>query len=505
MDRHQELVIEICETLNVHGDTYWPYVSVDGRYMLLTVRRRSGDHIHEQEDLYLATRKDGDWSHPIPLEQYNSIRFDEGGASWSADGNYFFFVLSNNPQNIGSADLYYAYKDSLGNWSRAENIGPQVNSKYWDSSPSLTSDLRFLYFASNRPNGYGQYDLWRSEVIVNEDGSLAFEKAQNLGPQINTAGKELAPYVHPNGKVLYFSSDAHQSMGGLDIFCAAWEDADWGNIKNMGAAINSSEDDLGFFVSATGDEAYLASTRWDKRSASKQIARIKLPEVLQTSAVSYIFGQVKDATTEEALDAKLCLLAPTGEGVYAQTRSVKGRYFLPNKCSLDEFILYVKKEKYLHFAQRVEQKHDSLGLEMDIYMFPKKVGTVIPLKQVHFAHDKAVLTDSSKLALMRVVDMMTANPELSILLRGYTDAAGGESYNMELSQQRAEVVAQFLVTQGISEKRVRAKGYGERNALSDNNTEEGKARNRRTELVIDGIDPSLTREEGDSKLELRFK
>ncbi len=480
--------LKTLDNLNALGDSYWPFLSLDGKQMFLTVRRRSGNHIHEQEDLYISNRTPEGWSIPINLRIFNTRRYDEGAPCLSGDGKYLFYVVSNKPSDYGSADIYYCYRDKTGRWIPPKNVGPNVNTKYWESSPSISTCMRYLFFSSNRPGGLGNNDLWCSEVTRNEDGSLSFAQPRNLGSPINTAGNEVAPFLHANDEVLYFSSNGHDRDGDLDIYKAFYRDGHWGDVEALGAGINSDADEFGIFVTANGEEAYLVSTRMQEDGRTKNIYKIDLPDEVRPRAIGYVKGIVKDAATGEHVGAKLEIYSAGEREVIGSTSSTidDGMFFLPDKREgAEEAYLIASSPGYLTQRKRLGKVNYEEGAELNLSLYPSKKGVTIILEEVKFEYDQSVLTPDACVAMELIVSLMEDNPEVKIELRGHADAEGSESYNMELSQRRAQAVADYLQAAGIDSGRIKAVGYGKTQPLVDNATAEGRAKNRRTELVIE--------------------
>jgi len=375
--------------------------------------------------------------------------------------------------------IYSAKKNGEG-WSNPQPLSLQINSKDYNTiQPFVTADGKFMFFSSDRPGGYGKYDLWYS--VIREDGT--FGQPVNLGPEINTEGDEKAPYYNTITKKLLFSSDGRIGLGGLDFFESEGDLVSWTRPSNMGYPFNSSKDDIYFTaVNDLGTEGYISSDR--ESSCCLEVFSIKREFLTIT-------GRILDCKTKQPLqNASVSLMGTNGEqkiktngnGIYKfvvdSRRPVKLVFGKDNYFSINK-----------NYAYEELAKADTL-LNKEFCMLPFKVNTPIVLENVYYEFNSAALTEPSKQVLNSLVTIMEDNPEMEIELGAHTDGIGTEEYNLDLSNKRAESCVQYLISKNIAPSRLAAKGYGKNmpiapNTLKNgNDNPEGRAKNRRTEFKV---------------------
>jgi outer membrane protein OmpA-like peptidoglycan-associated protein len=254
--------VNLGENVNSEWDEYHPSITGNSKEMLFTVRRPSDEFTvcktcQKEEDIYSSVQQNGVWQPRTKLEKPINTGNNEGAQSISSDGKYLFFTICSNEFGYGSCDLYWSKREGEG-WSEPKNCGPKVNTKYWESQPSISADSKTIYFTSNRPGGHGGMDIWKTEMI--SEG--VFSEPVNLGNVINTPYDEISPFIHFDQKTLYFSSDGHLGMGGKDLFYTKLQpNGKWEKPVNLGYPINSYQDESGIFINAQGNAAYFASNR----------------------------------------------------------------------------------------------------------------------------------------------------------------------------------------------------------------------------------------------------
>jgi len=363
-------------------------------------------------------------------------------------------------------------------------LGEPVNSPYWDSQPCLSPDGRTIYFVSTRPGGIGKSDIWRSRY--NEEGYWA--EPENLGSSINTPYDEMAPFVHPDGHSLYFSSAGHPGMGGLDLFVSRMdENGDWQEPINLGYPINTSADEINIIVDASGKSAYISSDK-EGGYGNKDVYTFDLYEEIRPNRVTYMKGIVFDAETNARIGANFELIdIHSGEVITESfSDSENGEFLLVLPLRMD-YALNVNKENYLFYSENInltEFTDIDNPFIVSIPLVRIREGAEIVLDNIFFEIDKYDLKEQSIVELEKLYKLLENNPEISILIKGHTDNTGQESYNFELSMRRAEAVYNYLVDKGISAKRLDYKGYGATVPISDNTSEEGRKLNRRTEVEV---------------------
>ena len=386
--------------VNTKDEEYVNMLSFDGSQLLFT-RKMSLNNSIQKEFLFVSQWDGEQWSEPQQLAFMDFPEdVDPAAAFISADGKKLY-LTGCGWRRDSSCDLYVSELVD-GHWSMPQTISGSVNTNSWESQPCVSSDGRELYFVSRRN---GNADIYRS--LRNSDGT--WSEPQNLGVPINTKGTEMAPFLHPDGRTLYFSSDKHIGMGGFDLFMSRrGEDGQWQQPVNLGFPINTSGDEINFFVAADGKTAFVSSQR-DGGNGGYDIYTFELPEEIRSDSANYL-------ATVDVVE-----LAP---------------------------------------------------------------GDAVVLQNIQFEYNSSALTEDSQAGIEMLTNFLKRNPDLKVELAGHTDDVGSASYNQKLSADRAEVVRKALIDQGIDAIRLTAKGYGATKPLVPNDSEEHRAMNRRTEMII---------------------
>jgi|TARA_R110000782_G_scaffold259894_1_gene350851 outer membrane protein OmpA-like peptidoglycan-associated protein/Tol biopolymer transport system component len=470
---------------------YFPALSADGKTLLYT--RRLNDPSTPtgfNEDFFVSYFDGHNWKTSINVKGVNSYN-NEGAPTLSANGNFLIFTICADPyegygkgkNGFGSCDLFYSFK-SGNDWSFPRNLGEPVNSRNWETQPSFSSDGKTLYFIRGFGRGQDrQQDIYMTEIQA--DGS--WSKPTPLSKIINTASTEESVFIHPDGKTLYFSSDGHPGMGGLDIFKSTKdENGEWTTPVNLGYPINTHNDENSLLVSADGKTAYFASDR-EGGLGSLDLYQFELPEHARAEEVTYLSGIVYDESNNDKLAAKFELIdIETGNVVVTSfSDGATGKYLVslpPNK----EYALNVSKKGYLFYSENFKLTHGTSydPFKKDVPLSRIQAGKEVVLKNVFFETAKFDLKPTSKAELNKLVTFLNENPNLKIELGGHTDNVGNKKDNQILSDNRAKAVKDYLVSNGIDANRLLTKGYGDTSPIADNDTEEGRAENRRTAFKV---------------------
>jgi len=481
--------VNLGDSVNSELDEYWPSMTADGEILVFTrlipsrYPSQPGQEAY-QEDFFTSRREDTAWSLARNLGPPVNTLWNEGAQSLSADGQYMFFAACNRSDGLGSCDIYMSRKTAKG-WSEPVNPGPPLNTGAWESQPSVSPDGLLLYFVSNREGGEGGMDIWVSRL--NPDGSWG--RPENLGKQINTPENENSPFIHFDNRTLYFSSDGHPGMGGFDIFRSRIDSTgNFSEPENMGYPINTHYDETGLVVNAAGDLAYYASDRLPGKN--RDLYMFELYPEARPDPVTYLKGVVFDVDSRERLTARFELIDLASAETVMEAYSDRNGEFLVCLPANRDYALNVSCTGYLfysdHFALTGEYTRPDPFIR-DIPLTPIRVGETTVLNNIFFEFDSDSLLPSSRAELDKLVDFLTNNPALNAELGGHTDWTGPDEYNERLSMRRARAVYLYLVNEGLDPERLSYKGYGERQPVADNETEEGRALNRRTELKITGI------------------
>ncbi|MEO8733489.1 MAG: OmpA family protein, partial [Flavobacteriales bacterium] len=366
-----------------------------------------------------------------------------------------------------------------------ENLGSPVNTRNWESQPSMGSDGRTLYFvrAAQAADGLKSMDIYVTKL--GDDGT--FSKPVRLGDNINTPGQEESVQIHPDGKTLYFSSDGHPGMGGSDIYVSRIQpDGTWGPAQNLGYPINTSGEENSVLVGTDGKVDYFASDR-PGGMGDLDLYSFDLPEQDQATAVGYIRGRVTDRTNGKPVEADVELYdLATGTlatAAYSDPQTGKFLVCLPRG---KEYALNASSQGYLFFSKNysVAQSDATSSPDLDVRLSPIVAGEKIELRNIFFETASYALLPASTLELNKLVKLMLANAKMRIEVGGHTDNVGNDDSNQVLSEQRANAVRDFLIAHGIEASRIVAKGYGETKPMATNDTDEGRALNRRTEVTV---------------------
>jgi len=461
---------------------YFPILTGDEKKMLFT-RRNKGS---QNEDLYISLYI-GNWQKPEKLPSTINSNEAEGTATLSADGNTIVCSYCGDVrENFGNCDLYYSNLNGK-EWSKLQNLGPQINSETHESQPSLSADGRTLFFVSDRQGGFGGLDIYVS--YKNEGGTWG--NPTNLGYLINTTENEGSPYFHPNGTSLFFSSKGHIGMGGYDLFLSEWENDNWTEPRNLGYPINDQNNQLSLFVNAKGDKGYYSKEEFTGATPTSNQSRIWTfdvpPELKLGHRSNYVKGKVFDNISKKPISASLKLVNIETDKTVGQVASnqLNGSY-LVMLAEGAEYAFYAETPGYLFksISFNYTEKKDFEPIELDIYLDPIIKGITVELNNIYFQSGKAILLNKSRTELNKLYELMAKNPTLKIELGGHTDNTGSEENNLKLSQKRVEAVKSFLVKKGIASKRMIGKGYGESKPKSSNDTADGRNQNRRVEFTV---------------------
>ncbi len=468
------------ENINDKEYQYLPTLTLDNQ---LYFTQRTND----KEDFYFATKKDVysssfEWNKKQKMPYPLNTDANEGAASISPDGRYLYFAKCNTKDGFGSCDIYRS-KRVGDTWGEPENLGSNVNSSSWDSQPSIASDGRTLFFVSNREGGFGKSDIWYS--YLKDDNT--WTKARNCGKVINTGGNEISPFIHPSNSTLYFASDSLIGMGGMDIFYSKIIDGKFQEPVNIGYPINTDKEESCLIVSANGRYAVYAR---ENAPNKMDLYAFELEKSLQPTKVICMRGKVLYDDNKRGNESVLQVKNLRTNRLVTSTISDKEN----NTYNLalvegEDYALSVTCNGYLFYSENFSLKElqSSEGkdyLDKDIELKAIKEGSSVILKNIFFATNSFELMEESNAELNTILMMLNTNPLMFIEISGYTDNVGKEYYNKTLSQNRANSVKAWLVSKGVAQNRIIAKGYGMQNPVADNSTEEGRKQNRRTEFKI---------------------
>ena len=477
--------VNIGSGINTNDDEYWPSITADGQTLMFT---RQPNMISNpgftgvvQEDFYISYFSDNVWQKAFNARApLNSIQ-NEGAQTLSSNGKYMFFTACNRPGGLGNCDLYFS-SFSNDRWSEPDNLGAPVNTNHWESQPSISADGKTLFFSSSRAGGFGGKDLWLTRLNEKNKWTVPV----NLGNVINTAGDEMSPFIHFDGKTLYFASDGRVGMGGFDLFVTRLrDDSTWTEPKNLGYPINTFNDEMGLLIESGGQKAYYSSIR--DKTKGKDIFFFNLYESARPNPVSYMKGKVYDKETGKLLIANYELInLSTGKIIVRSVTDETGNFLICLPSGYN-YGINVSMPGYLFYSENFmfEGMHSvSEPFIKRIILNPAKVGEKMQLSNVFFEIDSWQLKKESMNELNNLANLLKDNKNLVMEIGGYTDSTGSVQYNMGLSEKRAFSVVNYLIKNGISSDRLKYKGYGNTSPLGNNVTSEGRKLNRRTEAKI---------------------
>lgn len=465
---------------------YSPALTADGNTLIFTRREPlSGgmDGGYEVENFYLSRFQDDGWLRAEDLGPPINTAENEGAQSISVDGRHLYFTACNRADAVGSCDIYYSFRTG-DMWSEPVNPGPGLNASAWDAHPSIAPDGQRLFFASARNGNIGITDIW----VSSRDARGEWQRPENLGPVINTSGREVSPFIHADNKTLYFVSDGHPGMGGLDIFYSRMDETgEWSEPINLGYPINTHADEFSLVVEAGGERAFFATDK-EGGYGDMDIYSFELYERARPDPVAYMQGRVYDSDSKEPLPARFVLTdLQKEEIIYDDTADpLQGDFLvmLPLERNIGLNVMY---PGYLFFSENFNYTEVSEGVKPYVRNIPLKKltgGASMILRNVFFDSGSHELLPESLPELNSLVAVLEQNPHIKIRFLGHTDNVGTFDFNQQLSEERARRVMEYVISQGIDSSRLDYRGYSYSRPIEDNETEEGRAANRRTEVVI---------------------
>ena len=472
--------VNMGSSINSKDQEYSPAFAIDEKTIYITKRMGNLSDNRPNEDLYFAELNDKSWDKVKDIGPPINTIENEGAFSISSDGNYIFFTSCSRNGGKGQCDIWLTSKKN-NRWDEPKNLQSPINTKYWESQPSISSDGRMLYFSSDRPGGYGGTDIWVSEFSIS-----GWSAPKNLGPTVNTSKDEQFPFIHSDNRTLYFSSNGHPGLGKSDLYLTRKDvKLNWETPINMGYPINSRGQDWNLVVARDGKTAYFSSDQL-KGFGGLDIYTFQLPEKLQAEKVSYLRGYVRDAITKQPLSANVELSPINGEPTtltYAKPGT--GMFLVPLKTNM-KYALTIDKDGYLFYTEFYNMPAIQRDQPIELFIDLEKIelGNSVVLKNIFFDTDKSDIKDESKQELEKLINFLSENNSIRIEISGHTDNVGDSKHNMVLSENRAKSVCDFLTNNGIEKSRLTYKGFGDTQPIKQNNTDENRAKNRRTEFKI---------------------
>jgi outer membrane protein OmpA-like peptidoglycan-associated protein/tetratricopeptide (TPR) repeat protein len=484
--------------VNTVYDEYVPILSTDERVMFFTSRRPTefNDEVYKDgrhfEDIHIAYADTNEkWiSSQVAEHPLNESHHDAAiGISADAKTLYLFRALKENPA-LGS--IYYSGLVN-GLWNKPQKLGSNINTHSgWESSISITSDNKRIYFSSDRPGGYGGFDIWYCDLVNNTQWS----EPQNLGPEINTKYDEDCPFIHFDNITLFFSSNGHTTMGGYDVFSSVFFEnhKKWTKPKNLGYPINTVEDDMYFVYSSDGSKGYMSSAIRPDSKGGHDIYVIHRP--FHAHRALTLRGKVLDSESLKPINATITVMDLTTKKVIGvfKADSLTGRYFLPLEKD-KVYSLQIESGDRLISSEQIDM-HNPEVIFSDSRIFSVKEikkGVAVKLNNIFFDVNTYDLQQASYNELDKLALFLQKQTHVVIKINGYTDSVGEDLYNLRLSKKRAHEVSNYLRSKGVAGSQLKIEGFGETKPFAPNSTEEGRKLNRVTEFEIYDLDTLATR------------
>lgn len=484
-------------TINTNYEEYVPIITADESEIFFTSRRPNttgglldnglGDYY---EDIYYSKKENGKWSSAVNLGVPVNSQFHDATVGLSLDGQKLFLYRDNKK---GDGNINFSEKQG-DKWTDPKELPEPINSKFQETSACYSFDGNTIYFVSDRPGGNGGKDIYKST----KDAKGVWGIAENLGSVINTKDDEDAIFLHPDGKTLYFSSQGHGSMGGFDVFKSTYEKGKWSTSQNLGYPINTSDDDVCFVLTASGDYGYYTSIKPEGKG-KRDVYKVTFLDELNKPKLTLLKGTITDKKTGAPLQATIEIYDNDNGKLIGtfESNSTTGKYMVSLPAGVN-YGISVKAPGYLFYSENFNIAKDAAFKEVvkDIALDKLEVGKKVVLKNIFYDYNKASLTPSSYNELGKVIELLNGNPKIKIEISAHTDSRGSDGYNDKLSQERAQSCVDYLLSKNIDKNRLIAKGYGKRQLLINDAEiakvplEEDKEilhqQNRRTEFKIIG-------------------
>lgn len=471
------VLVNMGEGINSSKEDYGPTIGNVDYVLLFTSKRNKSKDSYQptyDEDIFYSIRVDGLWQYAEEFKKINTS-YNEGSACLSFDGKYLLFSRCNAPGTQGNCDIYSAVLKSDSTWGDVKNLGPTINSSGWDSHPSLTHKGDTLFFASNRVGGFGLSDIYFS--VKDKQGN--WEKAQNAGPIINTRNSEVSPFFHHTFNVLYFSSNGHPlNFGEFDIYKSSQLKRSWSEPKNIGPLVNGVGSEYYFTIDSKSQELYYARSNEDDLK-NLDLYSFPVPMEAQPEAIVTLKGSLKDEGGKSMKG--IVSVIDLDEGVEVAPKFLREDgtfdFSLINKRN---YLLIIQGDEFFRIEEILFMDGDQ-----EINKIAEPIESKIAFESLEFENGKADILQVMHKDLDKLANFMIDHPELKLRISGHTDSAGKEEANLRLSQARADAIKYYLGYQfKIENTRIEAIGYGSSKPIMQEVTDEHKQFNRRVEFEI---------------------
>ncbi len=491
---------KVVQGISTPKDEYLAFISPDDKLCFYTrkmpVQSKNQVYASDREvEVFMVSERDktGLFNNGEPMPwPFNESGDNQGGCTITIDNKKLYFaMMKQEGGNQPNCDIYVS-ENVDDEWKPIKKISPNVNHAiYWDSQPSISADGNTLFFASDRPGGYGGIDIYYT-LRDPQTGTWCVPK--NAGPKINTSGDEKTPFIHSDDETLYFSSNGHIGFGGYDIYYIRKNDKkEWMDPENMGYPINTEVDDSGFFVSTDSKTGYFFSYNEGKMQGKGigkyDLFSFDLYKEARPNETAFLKGDVKNSNGGKVAGGIVEVTNTiTKEKTFAVVDSFAGTFMVAvNIKKKDDLLVTVKKNDFAFSSKIVSVKDLTFKSEpkpIQMEMSSAEEGSSFVLNNLYYATNSADLKPESNVVLDAFAEYLKENPTIKIEVQGHTDNVGAAAANEALSANRAFTVKAYLEEKKIDGKRISAKGYGSKKPIAENTTEDGKAKNRRTEFLI---------------------
>lgn len=457
---------------------YAPALNSEDNFLLFTTKRDvSEDPLDRKhiENLYYSIGDGITWETAQPLEGINS-ELNEGSGTLSHNGKELFFSRCEAPDGFGNCDIYVAEKLEDKSWGNVHNLGTNINSKSWDSHPTLNQSDDTLFFASDRIGGFGLADIYFT--VRDEEG--IWGEAQNAGPIINTGQNEVSPFYHHKNNVLYFSSNGQLlNFGEFDIFKTHKINGVWSSAKNIGPLVNGPGSEFYFTIDSKSENLFYSRSA-ENNMDNLDLYSFPLPMEAQPTANTRLAGAINDDETGDAIQGIISIIdLDNGIEVAPQFLRPDGSYEF-KLINNNNYLIVVQGENFFRIEELIHLESDT-RLTTQI----QPISTKIKFESVVFGNGKSKLTEGMYDDLDKVADFLLDNPKFELRILGHTDSDGREDFNLKLSQERADAIKEYLIYFGsIDETKISAKGFGSSEPILKDNSEQAKKINRRVEFEL---------------------
>ncbi len=496
---------KVVRGVSTERDEYLAYVTPDDKYAMyvrkMPKKELKAYQTDKEVEVFMVSKRDntGVFSKgDLMYYPFNEGEDNQGGCTISIDNKHLYFAMMKNEGGMQpNVDIYvcHAQTDVFNEeWGPISKLPPPVNDpKYWDSQPTIAADGVTLYFASDRPGGFGGIDIY---VTRKNPKTGQWSVPENLGPGVNTEKNEKTPFIHSDSETLYFSSNGHYGFGNYDIFYVRKDiKGKWDDAVNIGGPINSVGEDACFFVSRDAKTGYFSCFDEGKVKGlgvgRYDLYSFPLYKEARPQTMDFFFGKAKDQNGEPVVGAVVEIHnTVTKEKTNAVVESLTGNFMgVINKEKFENFTITVKKDSVAFNSTLVDAKKlvanpTSTAAPIVVVVQKAEKGQSFILDNLTYKTNSAEIADESKVVLKAFAIYLLDNPNMHVEIQGHTDNVGNPKDNEALSSNRAYSVKSFLEEQKVPGKRITAQGFGPNKPIADNKTEVGRAKNRRTEFLI---------------------